>query len=174
MSIATGKKTDLDCINNVVAAAVMSWPMPERIKRLSVPVLSYDSEDFKHYRFVVYRQGGEIKGGEVKGGEVKGGEVKGGEVKGVAAWNPEAPLVTELGTGRLLHGLYISPDCQGRGYGRDLMAAVLSEAMTLGAEGLVIKAERPSIGFFEHCGLQPLSATGATDYPYQFWYQARA
>jgi len=174
MSIATGKKTDLDCINNVVAAAVMSWPMPERIKRLSVPVLSYDSEDFKHYRFVVYRQGGEIKGGEVKGGEVKGGEVKGGEVQGVAAWNPEAPLVTELGTGRLLHGLYISPDCQGRGYGRDLMAAVLSEAMTLGAEGLVIKAERPSIGFFEHCGLQPLSATGATDYPYQFWYQARA
>jgi len=164
MSIATGKKTDLDCINNVVAAAVMSWPMPERIKRLSVPVLSYDSEDFKHYRFVVYRQGGEIKGGEVKGGEIKG----------VAAWNPEAPLVTELGTGRLLHGLYISPDCQGRGYGRDLMAAVLSEAMTLGAEGLVIKAERPSIGFFEHCGLQPLSATGATDYPYQFWYQARA
>ncbi|MDA9918980.1 GNAT family N-acetyltransferase [Porticoccaceae bacterium] len=154
MSIATGKKTDLDCINNVVAAAVMSWPMPERIKRLSVPVLSYDSEDFKHYRFVVYRQGGEIKG--------------------VAAWNPEAPLVTELGTGRLLHGLYISPDCQGRGYGRDLMAAVLCEAMTLGAEGLVIKAERPSIGFFEHCGLQPLSATGATDYPYQFWYQARA
>jgi len=83
-------------------------------------------------------------------------------------------LVTELGTGRLLHGLYISPDCQGRGYGRDLMAAVLCEAMTLGAEGLVIKAERPSIGFFERCGLQPLSATGATDYPYQFWYQARA
>lgn len=154
MSIDVGKKTDLDSINNVVAEAVMSWPMPERIKRLSVPVLRYDNEDFKHYRFVIYRDSGEIQG--------------------VAAWNPEAPVLTELGTGRLLHGLYIYPRSQGRGHGQTLMAAVLAKAVAQGADGLVVKAERPSIGFFEHCGLQPLPAAGPTDYPYQFWYQPRA
>ncbi|MGB2260545.1 MAG: GNAT family N-acetyltransferase [Porticoccaceae bacterium] len=151
MSIGTGYTTDLDCINHVVAAAIMSWPMPERIKRLSVPVLSYDSEDFKHYRFAVYRDADQIQG--------------------VAAWNSEEPIVTKLGAGRLLHGLYIYPDFQGRGLGRTLMAAVLAEAVALGADGLVVKAERPSIGFFEQCGLQPLPAAGPTDYPYQFWYQ---
>jgi GNAT superfamily N-acetyltransferase len=151
MSIGTGYTTDLDCINHVVAAAIMSWPMPERIKRLSVPVLSYDSEDFKHYRFAVYRDADQIQG--------------------VAAWNSEEPIATKLGAGRLLHGLYIYPDFQGRGLGRTLMAAVLAEAVALGADGLVVKAERPSIGFFEQCGLQPLPAAGPTDYPYQFWYQ---
>jgi GNAT superfamily N-acetyltransferase len=151
MSIGTGYTTDLDCINHVVAAAIMSWPMPERVKRLSVPVLSYDSEDFKHYRFAVYRDADQIQG--------------------VAAWNSEEPIATKLGAGRLLHGLYIYPDFQGRGLGRTLMAAVLAEAVALGADGLVVKAERPSIGFFEQCGLQPLPAAGPTDYPYQFWYQ---
>ncbi len=153
MSIVKGKKTDLDCINQVITAAVKSWPMPERIKRLSVPVLSYDNEDFKYYRFAVYKEAEQIQG--------------------VAAWNPEAPVLTELGTGRLLHGLYISPEAQGRGYGQALMTAVLSEAEAQGADGLVVKAERPSIGFFEHSGLQPLAAAGPTDYPYQFWYQRR-
>jgi GNAT superfamily N-acetyltransferase len=151
MSIGTGYTSDLDCINHVVAAAIMSWPMPERIKRLSVPVLSYDSEDFKHYRFAVYRDADQIQG--------------------VAAWNSEEPIATKLGAGRLLHGLYIYPDFQGRGLGRTLMAAVLAEAVALGADGLVVKAERPSIGFFEQCGLQPLPAAGPTDYPYQFWYE---
>ena len=154
MTIGTGNKTDLDCINKVVTAAVMSWPMPERIKRLSVPVLSYDNEDFKHYRFAVYKDADQIQG--------------------VAAWNPEAAVATEFGAGRLLHGLYISPDFQCRGQGRALMAAVLIEAVALGADGLVVKAERPSIGFFEQCGLRPLPAAGPTDYPYQFWYQLEA
>ena len=154
MSIDIGKITDLHCINKVVTAAVMSWPMPERIRRLSVPVLSYDSEDFKHYRFALYRDSGEIRG--------------------VAAWNAQAPMLTEFGIGRLLHGLYISPGSQGRGHGQTLTAAVLSEAVALGADGLVVKAERPSIGFFEHCGLQSLSALGPTDYPYQYLYQLRA
>jgi GNAT superfamily N-acetyltransferase len=151
MSICKGEKPDLMRINQIITEAAMAWPMGERIKRLSVPVLCYDSEDFKHYQFALYKEDNLIVA--------------------VAAWNAEMPVVTPRGTGRLLHGLYVAPSCQGNGYGQLLMAHVAAEAKVLGANGLLVKAERPAIKFFEHCGLQLLPANGPTDYPYQFWYQ---
>ena len=111
----------------------MAWPMPERLKRLSVPVLCYDCEDFNHYQFILYKDQG--------------------ATVGIGAWNAQATVVTA------------------RGDGQQLMAQILSEAMAMGADGLQIKAERPAITFFEHCGLQALSAGSPKDYPYQFWYQ---
>ena len=151
MSICIGQESDLACINRVVTEAVMAWPMPERFKRLSVPVLCYSSEDFKHYQLLLYRDNG--------------------LVVGIAAWNAQAPVLTSMGTGRLLHGLYIAPSSQRLGYGQLLISKIATEAMEAGADGLLVKAERPAITFFQRCGLQPLPAVDPTDYPYQFWYQ---
>lgn len=153
MTICTGQHTDLAEINQVIAQAVRAWPMPERIKRLSVPVLCYDSEDFKHYDFVLCKETDLILG--------------------VAAWNPKISVMTARGAGLLLHGLYIAPAFQGRGYGQQLMAQIFAEAGDLGVDGVLVKAERPAIGFFKYCGLQSLPASNATDYPYQFWHQLK-
>jgi GNAT superfamily N-acetyltransferase len=151
MSIHVAKRSDLVCINEVIAEAVMAWPMAERLKRLSVPVLCYDCEDFNHYQFILYKDQG--------------------ATVGIGAWNAQVTVVTARGDGRLLHGLYILPAYQGMGFGQRLMEQILTEAMAIGADGLQIKAERPAITFFEHCGLHALSAGSPTDYPYQFWYQ---
>lgn len=154
MSICTAKHTDLAQINQLIAQAVMAWPMPERIKRLSVPVLSYDSEDFKHYQFLLLKEVDLIVG--------------------VAVWNAKTSVMTARGTGRLLHGLYIAPAFQGRGYGQQLMGQIFAEAGALGVDGVLVKAERPALGFFKHCALQSLPASNDTDYPYQFWHQLKS
>jgi hypothetical protein len=33
----------------------------------------------------------------------------------------------------------------------------------------LVKAERVSVSFFEHCGLERITTTSPGDYPYQFW-----
>ena len=46
-------KTDLDAINRVIEAAVMTWKLPERVKRLSLPSYRYTLADFAHLEMVV-------------------------------------------------------------------------------------------------------------------------
>ena len=104
MTVAIGTLIDLELINQVINGAVMSWPLSERNKRLSVSVLSYDQQDFRQYRFLLYKDAS--------------------RVVGVAAWDAENMVVTANGCGHLLHGLYIAPSYQGRGYGRCLMEEV--------------------------------------------------
>ena len=41
----------------------------------------------------------------------------------------------------------------------------------LGADGLLVKAQKAAVGFFRHCGLTVLPVQDSTDYPYMFWYQ---
>ena len=150
MTIIKGSVSDLPAINQIIAEAVMAWPMPERMKRLSVPVLCYDSEDFKHYQFILYQQGASSVG--------------------LVVWNAQTSVETVNGRGYLMHGLYVVPSSQGQGIGRQLMQQVFSKAADAGADGVLIKAERAAISFFEQCGLAPLPAITATDYPYQFWH----
>ena len=58
MTVAIGTLIDLELINQVIDDAVMSWPLSERNKRLSVPVLRYDQQDFRQYRFLLYKDAG--------------------------------------------------------------------------------------------------------------------
>ncbi len=48
-----GTAADLPTINRIVSSAVMSWPMAERVKRLSVPVLCYDATDLTQFDVIV-------------------------------------------------------------------------------------------------------------------------
>ena len=151
MTVAIGTLIDLELINQLIDDAVMSWPLSERNKRLSVSVLSYDQQDFRQYRFLLYKDAG--------------------RVVGVAAWDAENMMVTANGCGHLLHGLYIAPSYQGRGYGRCLMEEVFLASQMLGADGLLVKAQKVAVGFFKHCGLTALPTQSSTDYPHLLWYQ---
>jgi GNAT superfamily N-acetyltransferase len=151
MTIVVGSEADLTSINQVVTSAAMSWPKSERAKRLVLPVLSYTGEDFNHYKFLLYQAQGQCVG--------------------VAVIDTQMPVATARGSGRLLHGLYVAAAEQGRGYGQTLLRSACDLAAAVGADGIVVKAERVAIGFFEHCGLQLLPASGPSEHPYQFWYQ---
>jgi hypothetical protein len=45
---------DLSVINHVISRAVLGWPLPQRVKRLALPMLQYDAIDFEHYTALVY------------------------------------------------------------------------------------------------------------------------
>ena len=153
------KKGDLSGINHVIADAVMVWPIAERAKRLMIPVLCYSENDFAYYKSLVW--------------------INHERIIGIAAWDSDRPIETEKGYARLLHGLYVAPDFQGRGIGKALMAHVKELVLDSVAvavadadgdlDGLLVKAERVSISFFEHCGLERLYPLSMEDYPYQFW-----
>jgi GNAT superfamily N-acetyltransferase len=142
-----------EVVNDIIAAAVDSWPLPERLRRLSIPVLSYRDDDFNAYSIaLVYC-------------ESKWGSDPVGVIarcfETVAA---DAPYL-------FLHGLYLSPAAQRRGLGRRLLADVEMEARHAGATGVLVKAERVALPFFVASGYVQLE-TGVGpggEYPYRCW-----
>jgi GNAT superfamily N-acetyltransferase len=133
---------DLEVINDVVTEAVMAWPLPERMKRLSLPVLRYDAVDLEHFSAI--------------GAYCLAGTVKPFDLFGVALWDDQA-----------LHGLYVRPEAQGRGVGRSLLETVAARAQQAGIPRLLVKAERVAAGYFQQLDL---AAAGAeSPYPYAFY-----
>jgi GNAT superfamily N-acetyltransferase len=143
---------DLDAINTVIESAVMTWTLPERVKRLTLPSYRYNPHDLEHLNIVV-------------------AENSEYGVIGVAAWEPANPGDLPAGkTGLLLHGLYVSPDRQRRGAGGRLLDAALAAAREQGFDGLLVKARPEAEHFFLAQGLEPLPiADPARDYPHRFW-----
>ena len=147
------QKRDLEGINQVITDAVMIWPIAERAKRLIIPALCYSENDFGYFKILVW--------------------INRQQIIGIAAWDSDRPIETEKGYARLLHGLYVAPDFQGQGIGQALMAQVKQRVSVLcsgsALDGLLVKAERVFISFFEHCGLERIFPVLIEDYPYQFW-----
>ena len=118
---------NLDEINAVIRAAVLGWPLPDRVKRLSLPLLEYDLVDADQYRLLgAYQEDREA-------------------LIGVAAWDDNQ-----------LHGLYVHPAAQGLGIGGALLHAVCHDTAATGIAGLEIKAQRISASYFEYLGLPAL------------------
>jgi len=67
--IRLAKETDLEAVNSIIHAAVMTWDLPARVKRLSLPGYSYNVTDFDHLVIVV-------------------AENQRHEIVGTAAWEP--------------------------------------------------------------------------------------
>ena len=86
------------------------------------------------------------------------------EIVGIAAWDAALSESLPNGLGGLFHGLYVLPVIQGQGVGESLMEAVFEHARFRGVNGLLIKAQRVSKGYFAHQGIPALAANEG-DYP---------
>lgn len=139
---------DLPQVNAIVTAAVMAWPLPERVRRLSAPLLCYRDPDLDDH---VIELAGPREAPDA-----------------VIAWMHDSrhapPYV-------LLHGIYVRPELQRSGTGRRLVEAVRLRAAAVGAAGVLIKAERVSVPFFERLGLVrlPPDVGPGGAYAYRFW-----
>jgi len=118
---AAGRE-DLDAINRVVGAAVMSWSLPERVRRLSLPLYRYTSVDLVHLEMVVAVSART-------------------DIRGVAAW--EAADATDTPGGYralLLHGIHVDPLYHRQGAGSRLFMAAERAARAGQYDGLLVKA----------------------------------
>ena len=143
---------DLGQINEIISAAMNTWQLSERVKRLSLPLYQYRLPDFNNMDMVV-------------------AETEEHELIGVAALEPAAIPETTVGTvSALLHGIYVAPEQVRRGIGSRLLDSVQSIAESKGFEGLLVKAHPGSISFFEASGFEKLPIEDQSrDYPYRYW-----
>ena len=143
---------DLDAINHVIEAAVMTWNLPERVKRLSLSSYIYTALDFKHLDMVVAENDEQ-------------------NIVGVAAW--------ELADGRdtpsderalLLHGIYVEPSYHHRGVGSLLFHAAEQVVLDHPYSGLLVKAQEEATDFFIAQGMIRLEVEDtARHYANRYW-----
>ncbi|TNF86041.1 MAG: GNAT family N-acetyltransferase [Gammaproteobacteria bacterium] len=138
---------DLDAINDVITDAVLAWSLPERVKRLSLPLLRYDEVDLEHFAAI--------------GAYALDRKVRPVGLFGVAVWDRET-----------LHGLYVRPEAQRRGVGRHLLRSVAAHARQAGVSRLLVKAERVSADYFRQQGL--MAAGPKAIYPHSFYLETAA
>ncbi|MFN3716817.1 MAG: GNAT family N-acetyltransferase [Thiobacillus sp.] len=145
-------KADIDAINGVVERAFMTWNLPDRVKRLSLPSYRYRVLDLDFQHIVV-------------------AETPAHGIVGVAAWEPAEPRDLPSGlSGLLLHGLYVEPAHSYRGIGSQLLDAALDAAHSRGYDGLLVKAQADAASFFAARGMRLLPVSDAErDYPHRYW-----
>ncbi len=143
---------DLDPVNVVIERAVMTWKLPERVKRLAMPSYRYSGYDLKCLHIVVAVDSAS-------------------GIVGVAAWEPAAVHDCPQGRrGIQLHGIYVDPAHQQRGVGARLLAAAGTAAQEEGCDGPLVKAQADAEGFFGKQGLQKVPLLHPDrDYPHRFW-----
>jgi predicted N-acetyltransferase YhbS len=147
---ATG--TDLDSINRVIEAAVMTWALPERVKRLSLQVYRYTHQDFVHLGMVVAENSRQ-------------------QILGVAAWEEADPTDAPEGyRALLLHGLYVEPSHHRQGIGRRLFMSAEAAVRERGCDGILVKAQQDATAFFESMEMCSLPAADPLrHYAHRFW-----
>ena len=147
-----GGVADLPAANAVIERAVMTWDLPERVKRLALPTYRYDAHDLDHLVLTLAVSAED-------------------RVLGVAAWEPAA--ARDCPPGRralLLHGIYVDPEAHRRGLGSTLLAAADGAARGQGLDGLLVKAQRGAEGFFLKTGFTRLAVQDPQrDYPHRLW-----
>jgi GNAT superfamily N-acetyltransferase len=140
---------ELAAINAVIEAAIETWDIAPRVKRLALSSYRYESEDFDHLDFV--------------------GALVDGRLAGILALEPAAATVGTEGP-MLVHGLYVEPPMHGTGIGSALVDAAKRVARERGSTGLLVRAERNARTFFAHLGFAPLPVADAQrDYPHRLF-----
>jgi predicted N-acetyltransferase YhbS len=140
---------DLTGINGIIAAAIQTWDMAPRVKRLALASHQYTAIDFDHLGFV-------------------GAFEKDVPVGVVAAEPIDIPAATVTLKLLLIHGLYVLPDRHGMGIGSRLIEDTEHRARARQFEGLLVRAEKGAKSFFEARGFAPLPVEDELrDYPHR-------
>ncbi|MFN3595050.1 MAG: GNAT family N-acetyltransferase [Thiobacillaceae bacterium] len=152
IGIRPATAADLPAINRVVERAVMTWRLPERVKRLALPSYRYHTHDLDHQRMLV-------------------AVAADADIVGVAALEEADPRdLPVFGPAQLLHGLYVDPEWHGRGIGTRLIEAALAACGESACRGLLVKAQPDAVGFFQARGLERLPVRDPDrDYPHRYW-----
>jgi predicted N-acetyltransferase YhbS len=130
---------DLDAINRIIEAAIMTWDLSDRVKRLTIPTYKYNEMDLQHLEVVVAEEDGTIVG--------------------VAAWEPASSTdAPRARTALLLHGIYVDPAHHRKGVGRRLFRAAEATVHQRQLDGLVVKAQKGSEPFYLSQGMHKLTA----------------
>ena len=152
VTIRLASLQDLDELNQVVEQAIMSWRLPDRVKRLALPSYRYNDLDIQHMEILVAV------------GPNKA-------IIGLAAWElhdqyRDAPLTPAI----LLHGIYVLPEYQRHGVGSHLLKMVEETARSTGLSGVLTKAQSDAVGFFRAKGYSQLPTGPApNDFPNRYW-----
>jgi predicted N-acetyltransferase YhbS len=149
--IRAGGAKDLTAVNRIIEAAIGTWKLPERVKRLAQPLYRYTDVDLTHL---------DLRLLEGSGG-----------LMGVAAWeSADARDVPGAGPATLLHGLYVSPDAHRAGLGTRLLEDGIRSARATGSRGILVRAQADAEGFFERLGFSRLPVRDESrDYAARFW-----
>lgn len=154
VSLRKATPDDLMFINGIIETSVMSWQLPERVKRLSLPNYRYKAEHFDTLTLFL----------------------------AVAKETPDVLGVLALGTATgehappgknatLLHGIYVDPINHREGVGTKLVAHSVKAAKKAETDGVLVHAQPDSIAFFEATGFArcEIPDTEDTEYRNTFW-----
>ncbi len=144
--IRTADVDDLPRVNALVARALTTWDLPERVKRLALPTYLYEPEDLASLTLVA--------------------AYLAGTMVGTAAW--EAGRFEAVST-LSLHGLYVDPRYWGIGVGSRLLEAAEQAAWAQSAAAITVKAQAGARGFFLARGFAPPEARQGSDYAHLLW-----
>lgn len=155
LRIREASAAELTIINGVVERAVMTWKLPERVKRLALPSYRYHAHDLNYQRMLV-------------------ADLPRAGIVGVAALEEaDSRDLPVAQTGLLLHGLYVDPAWQGQGIGSRLIEAACVVCRETGHAGLLVKAQPDAAVFFQSRGMLRLAVKDPErDYPYRYWKRA--
>ncbi|MEM6986643.1 MAG: GNAT family N-acetyltransferase [Pseudomonadota bacterium] len=135
VSLRKATPDDLMFINGIIETSVMSWQLPERVKRLTLPNYRYKAEHFES--LTLYLATGKDSM----------------DVLGVLAIGEAAEEDVPNGQrATLVHGVYVDPINHREGIGKKLVAHAMKAAKKAGMDGLVVTAQPDSIAFFEAIG----------------------
>ena len=152
INIRKASTADLVDINPVIDAAIMTWDLPERVKRLSLPSYHYTEHDLQTIALMV-------------------AEANNKNIVGVAAWDRADSKDAPSGYNTLLlHGIYVEPAHHHQGIGQQLLQAAEQAAIEQGYNALLVKAQASAAGFFLAQGMRPLQVENASrDYAHRYW-----
>ncbi|MGB5718610.1 MAG: GNAT family N-acetyltransferase [Gammaproteobacteria bacterium] len=151
--IRHAKQADLGSINRVIEAALMTWVIPERVKRLSLPSYRYGALDLDHFEIMLAEDDRE-------------------NTMGIAAWEQAFEKDIPAGNNRalLLHGIYVKPSHHRQGIGRQLFKAAEEAVCKQQHDGLLVKAQQGASGFFIAQGMHSLKVENPVlQYRNRFW-----
>ena len=137
IDIRPAGQADLEAIKQVIEAAVMTWHLPDRVKRLSLPAYRYDSMGLVHLDILLAEDSRQ-------------------NIIGIAAREHRE---SRAGSKELsLHGIYVDPLHHRQGIGSKLFRVVEEGVRKHVFNGLLLKAQQGSNGFFISQGMQRLQA----------------